>query len=108
MRKATKGRHHAANHHGRGMFGRRRHGRGRGHGKGHGPMTIYTADPNKEYVVKEVPHADLLPCLGIYPQSRLRKNYRYRMGGPTLITVGNRQVAVGKDIASKIVVSEVE
>lgn len=88
-------------------FGRKRHLSNAGRHR-HNENTIYSVDVNKEYVVEEVPQAGLLPCLGIYPKSRVRKSYRYKMGGPVLLQVGNREVAVGKDIADQILVKEVE
>lgn len=69
-------------------------------------QNIYAAEPQKNYVVQSVPKANLLPCLGIFPKSIVTKNYRYRLGGPVLLKVGNRQVAIGKDLAKNILVKE--
>ncbi len=68
---------------------------------------LYRADEGKQYAIKQVPPAALLSCLGICPDSIVQKKYRYRFGGPVLLQVGSREVAVGKDIASHILVEEV-
>ncbi|NLW17777.1 MAG: ferrous iron transport protein A [Firmicutes bacterium] len=88
---------------------RRRHRGGRrGHQHGHGKARdLYGACVGKQYTVEEVPATALLSCLGICPKSVVRKKYCYRMGGPVLLQVGSREVAVGKDIASQIIVREV-
>jgi len=88
--------------------GRRRHG---GHGREHcscGQLSnLYTVCEGKCYEVEQVPPAPLLSCLGICPKSVVQKKYRYSLGGPVLLQVGSREVAVGKDIASRILVREV-
>lgn len=94
-------------HMGRGRRRRKGMGRGRRHVQAH-PDSVYLAESHKEYIVEKLPTVGLLPCLGIYPKSRVKKSYRYRFGGPVVLTVGNREVAVGKDIASHIIVKEAE
>ncbi|HHW98389.1 MAG TPA: ferrous iron transport protein A [Firmicutes bacterium] len=91
--------------------GRRNRGHGHSHGRGHcrcdQVRDLYAASEGKCYTVEQVPPAALLSCLGICPNSLVQKKYRYGMGGPVLLQVGSREVAVGKDIASHILVREV-
>ncbi|HHX71066.1 MAG: FeoA family protein [Miniphocaeibacter sp.] len=72
------------------------------------PNSLYNVKANNNYVIDKVPNANLLPCLGIYPKSIVSKKYRYRLGGPVILVTGNREVAIGKDIAENIIVSEVK
>lgn len=70
--------------------------------------SLYYVKEERDYIVESVPKADLLPSLGIYPKSLIRKNYKYSFGGPVVVKVGSREVAIGKDIAEHILVSEVK
>lgn len=70
--------------------------------------SLYYVEENKDYIVDSVPKASLLPSLGIYPKSIIRKNYTYGFGGPVVLNVGSREIAIGKDIAENILVSEVK
>ncbi|WP_338140909.1 FeoA family protein [Methanimicrococcus hongohii] len=69
---------------------------------------IYVAPNDTDYVVESVPDAALLACLGIYPQSVVRKSHCYKLGGPVILHISSRKVAVGKDLASQILVREAE
>ena len=71
-----------------------------------GEINFYEAPINKVYQIEVVPSTALLPCLGIYPKSVVTKTYRYRWGGPIMVKVGQREVAIGKDVANRILVKE--
>ncbi|WP_318785080.1 FeoA family protein [Methanimicrococcus hacksteinii] len=75
---------------------------------GENQLNIYTAQNNTEFVVESVPDAALLSCLGIYPKSVIRKSHCYKLGGPVILHLSSRKVAVGKDLASQIIVREAE
>ncbi|MGI6168712.1 MAG: FeoA family protein [Christensenellales bacterium] len=68
---------------------------------------LYRAPENKTYTVCSVPELGILASLGIYPGTVLRKTKKYHLGGPVLITLATRQLALGKDIAKDILVTEV-
>ena len=71
-------------------------------------FNIYTAPNDTDFIVESVPDSALLACLGIYPRSIIRKSRCYKFGGPVVLHLCSRRVAVGKDLASQIIVREVE
>lgn len=72
--------------------------------------TIYTAQKNKNYVIchipNNIPNISLLKNLGIRKDSQIFKKHTYRLGGPVLVSVDLREIALGKDIAEQIIVKE--
>ncbi len=70
-------------------------------------IDFYQADSGCEYVVAEIPDNSLLTSLGIYVNSIVKKNYRYKFGGPVVLRVSSRDVAIGKDVAQGIMVRKV-
>lgn len=68
-------------------------------------MKLYTADNNHIYTVKSAPDLALLNTLGVFEGSKIMKKATYSLGGPVLIDIDGREVAIGKDLA---VVIEVE
>lgn len=69
-------------------------------------IDLYSAE-NKKYEVKEVPEIDLLKSLGVFDGAIITKKTTYNMGGPVLILIDSREVAIGKDTAILINVEEV-
>lgn len=72
----------------------------------HGKHSLYTAPENCRYTVADVPDVKILNSLGFYPGTVIHKKKRYRLGGPVLIRRATREIALGKDIASAILVEE--
>lgn len=70
-------------------------------------IDIYHAENGYEYIVEEVPENSLLASLGIYKNSIVKKNYRYKFGGPVVMRVSSRDIAIGKDVAEGIKVRKV-
>ena len=70
-------------------------------------QSLYTVPEEKIYIIESVPNATLLSALGVFPESKVRKEYTYSFGGPVLVTVGDRRVSIGKKLAMKIQVREV-
>lgn len=71
--------------------------------------SLYTAPNNVEYLVKSVPDISLLHTLGIYEGSKITKKLSYGGGGPVLLVIDGREVAIGKAIGKEIIVtSELE
>lgn len=68
--------------------------------------TIYTAQKNKNYVICEIPNISLLKNLGMRKDTQVFKKHTYRLGGPVLVSVDLREIALGKDIAEQIIVKE--
>lgn len=68
--------------------------------------SLYTAPDNCCYTVSEVPDLKILNSLGFYPGTAVYKKKRFKLGGPVLINLATREIALGKDIASAISVKE--
>ncbi|MCL2036583.1 MAG: ferrous iron transport protein A [Oscillospiraceae bacterium] len=66
------------------------------------------SDRKREYIIVSVPDDGLLKNLGIRDEVRVRVLNRYVFGGPVLLRVEDAYtVAIGKDIAKQIMVSEI-
>ncbi|NLW09042.1 MAG: ferrous iron transport protein A [Firmicutes bacterium] len=53
-----------------------------------------------------MPDVKILNSLGFYPGTVVFKKKRYRWGGPVLVNLATREIALGKDLASQILVKE--
>ncbi|NLW58985.1 MAG: ferrous iron transport protein A [Firmicutes bacterium] len=82
---------------------RHRHQHRHRHGHRH---SLYSAPENCRYKVTAVPDVKILHSLGFYPGTVIQKEKRFRLGGPVLIRRATREIALGKDIASAIMVEE--
>ncbi|NLW56814.1 MAG: ferrous iron transport protein A [Firmicutes bacterium] len=69
-------------------------------------LSLYNAPDNCCYTVSDVPNVKILNSLGFYPGTLIHKKKRYRLGGPVLVNLATREIALGKDIASAILVEE--
>ena len=67
---------------------------------------LYTVPDNRDYTVSSVPDVKILNSLGIFPGAVVRKKKRYGLGGPVLINLATRELALGKDVATAILVEE--
>jgi Fe2+ transport system protein FeoA len=67
---------------------------------------LYAAPEGRRYRVVSVPDVKILRSLGIFPGAVVFKKKRYRLGGPALILIATREIALGKDVARAIVVKE--
>src|SRR5690554_6441630 len=90
---------------------RHRHGMGHGHRMRHRHRmgqkhSLYTVPDNSCYTVSDVPDVKILNSLGVYPGTVVFKKKRYRRGGPVLVNLATREIALGKDLASQILVKE--
>ena len=69
---------------------------------------LYSAKEKVTYTIGEIPEFNLLKTLGIFQGSKIFKKRTYKLGGPVMITVNERDVAIGKDIALQIQLKELE
>lgn len=67
---------------------------------------LYAAPEGRMYRVVRVPDVKILRSLGIFPGAVVLKKKRYRLGGPVLVELAARQIALGKDVARSILVKE--
>lgn len=70
-------------------------------------MSLYAISKNKRCVVENMPSLELLSSLGLRKGLEIGVKSRQPMGGPIVIEIGRRSIAIAKDIASSIVVKEV-
>lgn len=67
---------------------------------------LYTAENDLMYIVGKTPNMSLLNTLGVFEGSKIIKKNTYKMGGPVLILIDGREVAIGKDLACEISVTK--
>jgi len=71
-------------------------------------MSLYNAKINTPFQIVSIPDVELLKNLGVNISREVTIQNRYAFGGPVLLRVqGTYSVALGKDIASQILVKEV-
>lgn len=70
-------------------------------------ITLYDVKKSKKCRVKSIPDIPLLESLGISNDTIITVNNKYAFGGPVLLKVDTATIAVGKDVAEKILVEEV-
>ncbi len=69
---------------------------------------LYKFENNKNCCVTSVPNIPLLSSLGIFEGANLFKKRTFKCGGPVLVVIGTREVAIGKDYAKLIEVKEIK
>lgn len=67
---------------------------------------LYTAENNLTYIVEKTPNMSILTSLGVFEGSKITKKNTYKLGGPVLILIEGREVAIGKDLAREISVTK--
>ncbi len=70
--------------------------------------SLYHLKDDKEYIVTKTPGVHLLDVLGIFEGSKITKKATYKNGGPVLVSVNGREIAIGRDYAMAIEVKEQE
>ncbi len=71
-------------------------------------IVLYEAENDKEYMVVDTPDYNLIKTLGVFNGATVKKKLTYKLGGPVLLDIDGREVAIGKDFALLIKVSEVK
>lgn len=67
---------------------------------------LYKSLPKKSYIVKNTPNVFLLNSLGIFEGSKITKKHTYKLGGPVIVEINLRDIAIGKDLANLIEVED--
>ncbi|NLZ66136.1 MAG: ferrous iron transport protein A [Clostridiaceae bacterium] len=57
-------------------------------------------------IVQSAPASKLLESIGVFEGVLLKVGHRYGLGGPVIVSIGTRNIAIGKDTAKKILVQE--
>lgn len=69
-------------------------------------MTLYDLQNNNKCIIKKMPLINLLYSLGLREGLSISITTRQPLGGPIVVQMGNRNIAIAKDIAKKIQVKE--
>ncbi|HEY8421113.1 MAG TPA: FeoA family protein [Thermoclostridium sp.] len=67
-------------------------------------QSIYYAEDNTQCIITDTPDYSILKSLGIVKNASVKKVFTHKLGGPVLVRVGSREIAIGKDIAVRIMV----
>lgn len=67
---------------------------------------LYQIDSCVSCIVQEVPDSTLLEGIGVFDGAVLKVGHRYSLGGPVAVSIATRNIAIGKDLATKILVQE--
>lgn len=70
-------------------------------------MVLSKCKKIKNYKIKSLPKMHLLKVLGIREGINFTFHTKQPFGGPVVVKVGSRSIAIAKDIAEDIVVEEV-
>lgn len=70
-------------------------------------MSLYTLAKAHRCVIEKLPEITMLNSLGLREGISVTVKSKQPLGGPIVIQIGNRCIAVAKDVAEKIVVKEV-
>lgn len=65
-------------------------------------MNLYESKSDFKYRVIHTPDVAIIHTLGVYVGGVLRKTSTYKFGGPALVEINGRSIAIGKDIAKLI------
>lgn len=70
-------------------------------------MKLTDSIKRKRYIVEAIPDIEFLTSIGIDKGIEFIMETRQPLGGPVVIKIGSRNVAIGKDIAREIEIREV-
>lgn len=69
-------------------------------------MSLYQLMPNQVCTIQSIPHLALLESLGIRKGKQVTLKYKHPLGGPVILRVDTRDVAIGRNVAKMIEVQE--
>ncbi len=67
---------------------------------------LYNAQNDQVYQVVMSPDIPLLNAIGVFAGQQLLKKNTYKHGGPVLVEIDAREIAIGKDYALQIQVEK--
>ncbi|MGI5899155.1 MAG: FeoA family protein [Christensenellales bacterium] len=68
--------------------------------------SLYEAKTGQSYIITSVPDYDLLSSIGIIEGVKVKVESKYALGGPVSVALSTRKIAIGKDVATKVLVKE--
>lgn len=70
-------------------------------------MSLYKMKKNCRCIIESLPQIPLMDSLGFRLGSAIQVQSRQPMGGPVVVKLGNRSVAVAREYAEQMTVREV-
>lgn len=70
-------------------------------------MSIYHLNKSSRCIIEKMPEIALLKSLGLRTGMTVSIKSRLPFGGPIVVQMGNRSIAVARDIAKDILVKQV-
>lgn len=70
-------------------------------------MPLYQFKKNRRCMIEKLPSNHLLKSLGVREGITVSVMSRQPLGGPIVIQIGKRSIAIARDVAEQIVVREV-
>lgn len=68
--------------------------------------SIYDVKTGGRYIIEQLPDEAVLNSMGFRVGQNLVKKRAYRFGGPVVVEADTSLIALGKDMAQKIIVKE--
>ncbi|WP_409967616.1 FeoA family protein [Bengtsoniella intestinalis] len=66
--------------------------------------SLYHAPSGSRYRILSLPSSPLLQSLGVFQGAIITKRSTYKLGGPVLLDIQSREIAIGKDLALQVAV----
>ena len=73
-----------------------------------GLITLNGLLPGQKGIIKSAPRQPLLEVLGLRPGKQIHLHAKGRMQGPLIVEIDGRSVALGRNIAAKVMLSQEE
>ena len=70
-------------------------------------MSLYTLKKNFDFVIEKMPKNELLQSMGVREGLQMKVLTRQPFGGPIIVKLRNRNIAIDKNIAELITVKGV-
>ncbi|KNF07848.1 FeoA family protein [Gottschalkia purinilytica] len=70
-------------------------------------MCLYNIEKSKFCVIEKTPEIGLLSSIGVREGVKLSVVTKQPLGGPIVVQIGKRNIAIAKDIAEQIKIQEV-
>ncbi len=67
-------------------------------------MPLYQLKNNQHCVIEQMPDHGLMDCLGLRCGAQVRVSTKQAFGGPIVVRVGTRNIALAKTLADEIMV----
>lgn len=69
-------------------------------------MSLYSLKNNSIALIEKMPIVPLLTSMGVREGIKISVVTKQPMGGPIVVQIGRRSIAIGKDVAEQILIKE--